>query len=67
MLAKKIRTEGEQIDFFEKCRLAFNNAATAAGTVSRYYRIAQTLVRIDFAGQAMVPGIIGKHFKGDGP
>jgi hypothetical protein len=52
---KTLKTEPEQIDFFERCYERFLKAVRSAGEVRRLYRIGGTSVRLMFAGERLVP------------
>ncbi len=52
---KPVKTEIEQIAFYQQCLSRFDQAAKNTGIVHRYYSIAGTHVCLCFAGEAMIP------------
>lgn len=52
---KPQKTESEQQDFFNKSYEQFLQAKSAAGEINLYYRIADTNVCLQFAGERLIP------------
>ena len=49
------KSEIEQYQFFRSCLNKFNIAAGQMGEVKQYYKIAETIVCLNFAGPALLP------------
>jgi len=54
-MTQRPKTEAEQVAFFERAHERFRSAVAARGEIHRDYRVAGTVVRLSFAGEALVP------------
>ena len=52
---KPQKTEAEQVDFYNQCHERFLKARDSAGEISHLYMIGETVVRIVFAGNNLIP------------
>ncbi len=50
----RVRSEEEQIYFFEKCHESFKKALDNTKEISFFYKIAEKKIKIDFAGENLV-------------
>jgi glycosyl transferase family 2 len=54
-MTQRTKTEAEQVAFFERAHERFLEAVAGTGEIHHDYRVAGTVVRLSFAGDALVP------------